>query len=61
MAVSYAMPNTTDMTMQTSMSGYTGTDIEGSAGGSLLKGAFSEAEQKKIMGYYKNMNLIGSH
>ena len=61
MAVSYAMPNTSDMTMQTSMSGYTGTDIEGAAGGSLLKGAFSEAEQKKIMGYYRNMNLIGSN
>ena len=61
MAVTYAMPNTSDMTMQTSMSGYTGTDIEGSAGGSLLRGAFSEAEQKKIMGYYRNMNLIGSH
>jgi len=60
MAVSYAMPNTSDMTMQTSISGYTGTDIEGAAGGSLLKGAFSEAEQKKIMGYYRNMNLIGS-
>jgi len=49
-----------DMTMQTGLTGYTGTDIQGSGGGSLLKGVFSDEEQQRIMTYYKNMNLIGS-
>ena len=39
---------------------YTGTDIQGSGGGSLLEGVFSEADRNKIMNYYQNMNLIGS-
>ena len=49
-----------DMTMQTATGGYTGTDIQGSGGGSLLKGVFSDDERQRIMSYYKNMNLIGS-
>jgi len=38
-----------------------GTTIQGSSGGSLLKGAFSDSEIQKIMGYYRNMNITGSH
>ena len=49
-----------DMTMQTGLTGYTGTDIQGAGGGSLLEGVFSDAERQRIMTYYKNMNLIGS-
>ena len=48
------------MTMETTLGGYTGTDIQGGAGGSLLKGVFSDADRERIMTYYKNMNLIGS-
>ena len=49
-----------DMTMDTTLGSYTGTDIQGSGGGSLLEGVFSDAERNRIMNYYKNMNLIGS-
>lgn len=52
--------NPQDMTMQTTVGSYTGTDIQGGAGGSLLKGVFSDADRERIMTYYKNMNLIGS-
>jgi hypothetical protein len=38
-----------------------GTTIRGSSGGSLLKGAFSDSEIQKIMGYYRHMNITGSH
>jgi len=49
-----------DMTMNTTLGGYTGTDIQGSGGGSLLEGVFSDADRQRIMTYYKNMNLLGS-
>lgn len=49
-----------DMTMNTTLGGYTGTDIQGSGGGSLLEGVFSDADKQRIMTYYKNMNLLGS-
>ena len=52
--------NPQDMTMETTVGSYTGTDIQGGAGGSLLKGVFSDADRERIMTYYKNMNLIGS-
>lgn len=58
--VSYDMPSTSDMTFETQMTGYSGTDIQGGAGGSLLEGVFSEADRNRIMNYYKNMNLLGS-
>jgi hypothetical protein len=58
--VSYDMPSTSDMTFETQMTGYSGTDIQGGAGGSLLTGVFSEADRNRIMNYYKNMNLLGS-
>ena len=49
-----------DMTHQTT-AGYGGTDIQGSWGGSLLQGAFDDNQRERIMNYYKNMNIIGSH
>ena len=49
-----------DMTQQTT-AGYGGTDIQGSWGGSLLQGAFDDNQRERIMNYYKNMNIIGSH
>jgi hypothetical protein len=49
-----------DMTHQTT-AGYGGTDIEGSWGGSLLQGAFDDNQRERIMNYYKNMNIVGSH
>ena len=58
--VSYDMPSTSDMTFETQMTGYSGTDIQGGAGGSLLEGVFSEADRNRIINYYKNMNLLGS-
>ena len=51
-----------DTTQQTDGStGYSGTSIHGSSGGSLLKGAFNDAQREQIMNYYKHMNIIGSH
>ena len=51
-----------DTTQQTDGStGYSGTSIHGSSGGSLLEGAFSASQQEQIMNYYKHMNIIGSH
>ena len=51
-----------DATQQTDgATTFGGTTIQGSSGGSLLKGAFSDAEIQKIMGYYRNMNITGSH
>ena len=51
-----------DTTQQTDGStGYSGTSIHGSSGGSLLEGAFTAAQREQIMNYYKNMNIVGSH
>jgi hypothetical protein len=51
-----------DTTQQTDgATTFGGTTIQGSSGGSLLKGAFSDAEIQKIMGYYRHMNITGSH
>ena len=52
--------STADMT-QTTTGGYGGTDIEGSWGGSLLQGAFNDDQRERIMNFYKNMNIVGSH
>ncbi len=53
-------PSIADMTHQTT-SGYGGTEIEGAWGGSLLRGAFNDNQRERIMNFYKNMNIIGSH
>ena len=52
--------STADMTQATT-GGYGGTDIEGAWGGSLLHGAFDDNQRERIMSFYKNMNIIGSH
>ena len=48
-----------DMTWETAMSGYTGTNQEGSAGGSIMKLAnfYNDADIHKIKNYHKHMNL----
>ena len=48
-----------DMTWETAMSGYTGTDQEGSAGGSIMKLAnfYNDSDINKIKNYHKHMNL----
>lgn len=48
-----------DMTWETAISGYTGTDQEGSAGGSIMKLAkfYTDADIHKIKNYHKHMNL----
>tara|TARA_B100000029_G_scaffold16236_1_gene16763 strand:+ start:453 stop:1736 length:1284 start_codon:yes stop_codon:yes gene_type:complete len=48
-----------DMTWETSMSGYEGTNQEGSAGGSIMKLAnfYNDDDIYKIRNYYKHMNL----
>ena len=52
--------STADMTQQTT-AGYGGTEIEGAWGGSLLHGAFDDNQRERIMNFYKNMNIVGSH
>ena len=47
-----------DMTMQTGMSGYGGTDIQGTAGGSFVEDVFGGAAANNMRTYYKNMNLL---
>lgn len=56
----YYIAPTQDMTMQTTLGGYGGTDITGSAGGSLLKNAYTDEQRLRIMNYYQNMNILGS-
>ena len=48
-----------DMTWETAMSGYEGTNQEGSAGGSIMKLAnfYNDADIHKIKNYHKHMNL----
>ena len=52
------MGDTTQSTDGATM--YSGTNIHGSSGGSLLEGTFNKKQQEQIMTYYKNMNIIGS-
>ncbi len=47
-----------DMTMQTGMSDYGGTDIQGTAGGSFVEDVFGGAAANNMRTYYKNMNLL---
>jgi hypothetical protein len=47
------------MTLNTELSGYAGTDQEGSAGGEIMKLAnfYNADDIYKIKNYYKHMNL----
>ena len=47
-----------DMTMQTGTSGYSDTDIKGTAGGSFVEDVFGGAAATNMRTYYKNMNLL---
>ena len=50
-----------EMTQQTDGStAYSGTNIHGSSGGSLLDNVYTDAQKEQIMNYYKHMNIIGS-
>jgi len=48
----------TDMTFQTSTSGYSGTDITGSQGGEFVRRVYGDAAYNNLSTYYRNMNLI---
>ena len=51
-----------DMTQQTEgATTYGGTTIIGTAGGSLLEGVYNKDQQERILNYYRNMNIVGSH
>jgi len=56
----YTIAANQDMTMQTSIGGYGGTDITGTAGGDFFTKVYGEDAGRRIKNYYKNMNLIGS-
>jgi hypothetical protein len=47
-----------DMTMQTGMTGYSGTDIVGSGGGDFITKVYGTDAANKMRTYYKNMNLL---
>ena len=47
-----------DMTMETGMSGYSGTDIVGSDGGAFITKVYGTDAANKMRTYYKNMNLL---
>ena len=49
-----------DMTMETSMTGYQGTNIEGSAGGQLIAKEYGSDVANDYMNYYKKMNILAS-
>ena len=44
-----------------SLAGYGGTNIEGSEGGNLLKGVYSDSQINNIKTYYKHMNILGDY
>ena len=48
------------MTFETSLSGYKGTDITGTAGGDLFTNVFGIDDGNRLKSYYKNMNLLSS-
>ena len=60
LAINYDMPSTSDMTMQTNVSGYTGTNFDTSAGGSLFAAVYGQSGLNQYNRYAKNMNLLTS-
>ena len=56
----YEISPTQDMTFETSLSGYLGTDITGTAGGDLFTNVFGVDAGNRLKSYYKNMNLLSS-
>jgi hypothetical protein len=55
----YYMP-IQDMTTQTTIGQYGGTDITGAQGGDFFTKVYGEDAGTRMKNYYKNMNLIGS-
>ena len=56
----YMIAANQDMTMDTSLTGYQGTNIEGSAGGQLIANSFGNETANDYMNYYKKMNILAS-
>ena len=56
----YMIAANQDMTMETSMTGYQGTNIEGSAGGQLIAKEYGSDVANDYMNYYKKMNILAS-
>ena len=52
---------TSDGDAYESLAGYGGTNIEGSEGGDLLKGVYSDSQINNIKTYYKHMNILGDY
>jgi len=57
----YELSPTQDMTFETAMTGYGGTDITGTSGGDLITKVYGIDAANKIKNYYKNMNLIANY
>tara|TARA_R100001015_G_C4610580_1_gene165949 strand:- start:1 stop:1260 length:1260 start_codon:yes stop_codon:yes gene_type:complete len=50
-----------DMTMQTSTTGFGGTDIEGSQGGNFIAAVYGDENANAVRNYYKKMNILGDY
>jgi len=57
----YELSPTQDMTFETAMTGYGGTDITGTSGGDLITKVYGIDAANRIKNYYKNMNLIADY
>ena len=57
----YELSPTQDMTFETAMTGYGGTDITGTSGGDLITKVYGIDAANRIKNYYKNMNLIANY
>ena len=51
---------TGEVCFNTSLTGYQGTNIEGSAGSQLIANAYSNETANDYMNYYKKMNILAS-
>ena len=56
----YVFPGYQEMTMETSMTGTGGTNIEGSAGGELIAKEYGDNVANDYMNYYKKMNILAN-
>jgi len=56
----YEISPNQDMTFNTAMTGYSGTDITGSAGGKFIKDYYGDGVLENMNSYVKNMNLLAS-
>ena len=56
----YTYVGNQDMTMNTSMTGTGGTNIEGAGGGELIAKAYGDGVANEYKNYYKKMNILAS-